>query len=122
MSKDDMLKVLDESIIAIENNKYKAEFINGGYSYSDNLTNIIKLLEIYQKLYFNKGMDLNKTKLIKNNNQDNFNLLECIVYFSYLWHLEGSGISVGIIYNRIKTGQYLKALKRFEKLLKENND
>ena len=79
MTTEKQINILNESIIAIENNKYEAKFINGGYTYSDNITNILKLLKIYQNTYIDNINRINKDTLIKDGKQDNFTLLECIV-------------------------------------------
>ena len=62
----------------------------------------------------------NKKELEQNKDPDTYSLIECIVYFNWVWHVEGSRLAVGLIMMRIKNGKYLKTLKQLRKLIFED--
>lgn len=121
---DEKIKILDEVIDNIENNNYSSELIGYGISYSKEITRIFDLLnhkdinKIFIKSLDEYSFD-RKKELEKNTDPEKYDLIDCVVYFNFIWHLEGSGISSGIVNNRIEQGKYLRALKQFKSLLKE---
>lgn len=119
MTNIEKAEILDECINAIEKQKYISEFNNGGYSYSSNLTNIFDILddEEYRNMYNENSGKYDKKNLEQNVDPSTYDLIECIIYFNWVWHVEGSGMASGIIKRRIEQGIYLNALKRFKELL-----
>ena len=106
MKKKECIDLLLKIINDIRNENYAIEFINGGYSYSKEITTISKILDTS---YFQNVLDENySTYKISGKNLNNiedissFSLMECIVYLNWLWHIDGSGILTGIIYTKIK--------------------
>lgn len=116
------IKILNENIYAIENQKYMSEFVGGGYSYSENLTSIFDILndEEYRDIYNENMGKYDKRNLEQNIDPDEYTMIECIVYFNWVWHVDGSGMATGLIGRRIKEGKYLKALKRFKTLIENS--
>lgn len=119
MNKEEKIRILNENIYAIENQKYMSEFVGGGYGYSENLTSIFDILndEEYRDIYNENMGKYDKRNLEQNIDPDEYTMIECIVYFNWVWHVDGSGMATGLIKRRIEQGIYLKALKRFRKLL-----
>lgn len=125
MKKEEILSILDESINAIEKKNYEAKFINGGYSYSDNLTCIFKILSEseYRNIFGQSIAHYSynyKKYLEKVVDPDEYTFEECIIYFNWLWHVEGTGLSSGIIMKRIEQGKYLKALLKFKNYIQND--
>ena len=118
---DLLLKIIND----IRNENYAIEFINGGYSYSKEITTISKILDTS---YFQNVLDENySTYKISGKNLNNiedissFSLMECIVYLNWLWHIDGSGILTGIIYTKIKNGKYILLLERIKDCIESDN-
>ena len=118
---DWLLKIIND----IRNENYAIEFINGGYSYSKEITTISKILDTS---YFQNVLDENySTYKISGKNLNNiedissFSLMECIVYLNWLWHIDGSGILTGIIYTKIKNGKYILLLERIKDCIESDN-
>lgn len=125
MKKKECIDLLLKIINDIRNENYAIEFINGGYSYSKEITTISKILDTS---YFQNVLDENySTYKISGKNLNNiedissFSLMECIVYLNWLWHIEGSGILTGIIYTKIKNGKYILLLERIKDCIESDN-
>lgn len=120
MNKEEKLIIIEENIKAIENNQVEFQFINGGYSYSSNLTSLFSVLNEYSELYLNAHYSYDKKRdLEKNIDPESYSLIDCVVYFDWVWHVEGSGLATGIIKKNLENGNYLKALKRFKTLMED---
>ena len=125
MKKKECIDLLLKIINDIRNENYAIEFINGGYSYSKEITTISKILDTS---YFQNVLDENySTYKISGKNLNNiedissFSLMECIVYLNWLWHIDGSGILTGIIYTKIKNGKYILLLERIKDCIESDN-
>ena len=125
MKKKECIDLLLKIINDIRNENYAIEFINGGYSYSKEITTISKILDTS---YFQNVLDENySTYKISGKNLNNiedissFSLMECIVYLNWLWHIDGSGILTGIIYTKIKHGKYILLLERIKDCIESDN-
>lgn len=125
MKKKECIDLLLKIINDIRNESYAIEFINGGYSYSKEITTISKILDTS---YFQNVLDENySTYKISGKNLNNiedissFSLMECIVYLNWLWHIDGSGILTGIIYTKIKNGKYILLLERIKDCIESDN-
>ena len=125
MKKKECIDLLLKIINDIRNENYAIEFINGGYSYSKEITTISKILDTS---YFQNVLDENySTYKISGKNLNNiedissFSLMECIVYLNWLWHIDGSGILTGIIYTKIKNGKYILLLERIKDCIENDN-
>ena len=125
MKKKECIDLLLKIINDIRNENYAIEFINGGYSYSKEITTISKILDTS---YFQNVLDENySTYKISGKNLNNiedissFSLMECIVYLNWLWHIDGSGILTGIIYTKIKNGKYILLLERMKDCIESDN-
>ena len=125
MKKKECIDLLLKIINDIRNENYAIEFINGGYSYSKEITTISKILDTS---YFQNVLDENySTYKISGKNLNNiedissFSLMECIVYLNWLWHIDGSGILTGIIYTKIKNGKYMLLLERIKDCIESDN-
>ena len=125
MTKKECIDLLVKIINDIRNENYAIEFINGGYSYSKEITTISKILDTS---YFQNVLDENySTYKISGKNLNNiedissFSLMECIVYLNWLWHIDGSGILTGIIYTKIKNGKYILLLERIKDCIESDN-
>ena len=125
MKKKECIDLLLKIINDIRNENYAIEFINGGYSYSKEITTISKILDTS---YFQNVLDKNySTYKISGKNLNNiedissFSLMECIVYLNWLWHIDGSGILTGIIYTKIKNGKYILLLERIKDCIESDN-
>ena len=125
MKKKECIDLLLKIINDIKNENYVIEFINGGYSYSKEITTISKILDTsyFQNVldenystYKISGKDLNNIEDISS-----FSLMECIVYLNWLWHIDGSGILTGIIYTKIKNGKYILLLERIKDCIESDN-
>ena len=86
MKKKECIDLLLKIINDIRNENYAIEFINGGYSYSKEITTISKILDTS---YFQNVLDENySTYKISGKNLNNiedissFSLMECIVYLN----------------------------------------
>ena len=119
-NKELLKKIIDD----IENKNYTIEFNNGGlgsYHYSNEITNLFKILEdddirkIYDENISNYSYD-SKKELDQKTDPESYSLVDCIIYFNWVWHLE-SGIAVGIVKKRIDEGKYLKVLKKLYEYL-----
>jgi len=121
MTKEEKIKILDKQIDNIEKGNWSADFDGYGYRYSKEITDIFELLQIdeYRKMYEDNSILYNKKELEQNKDPDTYSLIECIVYFNWVWHVEGSRLAVGLIMMRIRNGKYLKALKQLRKLIVE---
>lgn len=122
MTKEEKIKILDDQIYNIEKGNWSSEFVGGGYSYSKEITYIFELLQIdeYRKMYEDNFELYNKKELEQKKDPETYSLIECIVYFNWVWHIEGSGLVSGIVKSRIENGKYLKALKQLKKLIIES--
>ena len=125
MKKKECIDLLLKIINDIRNENYAIEFINGGYSYSKEITTISKILDTS---YFQNVLDENySTYKISGKNLNNIedisscSLMECIVYLNWLWHIDGSGILTGIIYTKIKNGKYILLLERIKDCIESDN-
>ena len=125
MKKKECIDLLLKIINDIRNENYAIEFINGGYSYSKEITTISKILDTS---YFQNVLDENYSAYkISGKNLNNiedissFSLMECIVYLNWLWHIDGSGILTGIIYTKIKNGKYILLLERIKDCIESDN-
>ena len=125
MKKKECIDLLLKIINDIRNENYAIEFINGGYSYSKEITTISKILDTS---YFQNVLDENySTYKISGKNLNNiedissFSLMECIVYLNWLWHIDGLGILTGIIYTKIKNGKYILLLERIKDCIESDN-
>ena len=125
MKKKECIDLLLKIINDIRNENYAIEFINGGYSYSKEITTISKILDTS---YFQNVLDENySTYKISGKNLNNiedissFSLMECIVYLNWLWHIDGSGILTGIIYTKIKNGKYILLLERIKDCIESDS-
>ena len=125
MKKKECIDLLLKIINDIRNENYAIEFINGGYSYSKEITTISKILDTS---YFQNDLDENYSAYkISGKNLNNiedissFSLMECIVYLNWLWHIDGSGILTGIIYTKIKNGKYILLLERIKDCIESDN-
>ena len=125
MKKKECIDLLLKIINDTRNENYAIEFINGGYSYSKEITTISKILDTS---YFQNVLDENySTYKISGKNLNNiedissFSLMECIVYLNWLWHIDGSGILTGIIYTKIKNGKYILLLERIKDCIESDN-
>jgi len=118
MTKEEKIKILDDLIHNIETDNWSSTY-NGGVSYSKEITDIFKLLNLdeYENIYGENHMFYNEKELEKNKDAETYSLIECIVYFNYIWHVDGSCLASGLVENRIKNGKYLKVLKQLKKLL-----
>lgn len=120
MTNKEKIEILDENINAIERNEYRSEIESFSFvSYSPNITSIFKILKEkdYNELYIQNFDDYDKKYLEQQVDPSTYSLVECIIYFNWLWYVEGSGLATGIIGGRIRDGRYLKALKRFKEIL-----
>lgn len=114
-------ELLKNNIENIENENYTIEFDALAYKYSDEITDIFKVLDdekirkIYDDNIQNYSYDMKK-ELDQKTDPDTYSLIDCIIYFNWIWHLE-SGIAVGIVMRRIKEGKYIKALRRLYELI-----
>src|SRR5574344_1404095 len=99
MIKEEKIKILNQNIEAIENQKYMSEFVGGVYSYSENLTSIFGVLDDkdYRDIYNENIGKYDKRNLEQNVDPDEYTLIECIVYFNWVWHADGSGMATGLI-------------------------
>lgn len=107
---------LKTNIINLASQNYSYEFINGGYKYSNEITEIFIVLNddnikrIYDENISN--YDSKAQKALEKKDPLTFTLAECIIYLNWLWHLEGSGKMIGIILKRIEDNRYIYTLKR----------
>ena len=125
MKKKECIDLLLKIINDIRNENYAIEFINGGYSYSKEITTISKILDTS---YSQNVLDENySTYKISGKNLNNiedissFFFFECIVYLNWLWHIDGLGILTGIIYTKIKNGKYILLLERIKDCIESDN-
>lgn len=125
---DDKINLLNELISNIENQNWSYTFESSGfYSYSEEITRVFDFLsfEDINKIYednISKYDYESKKRLDQKSNPSDFSLIDCIIYFNWIWHIEGSGIAGGIINSRINNGNYLLALKKTRDLIKEENN
>ena len=114
-------ELLKKTVNDIYNKNYTYEFINGGYSYSSELTDIFILLnnKKYKKIYDDNISNYNKKALKALDKKDpfTFTLEECIIYLNYLWHLEGTGLASGIILKRLEDNRYIFTLGKLSSLI-----
>lgn len=114
MNYKELLKTIIDNI---ESNNYSYDCSNGGFSYSKEITAVFKILndDSIRKIY-DENIDNytynDKKELDQKRNPKSYSLVDCVIYFYWVWHLDGSGIASGIIFRRIKEGKYLEALKR----------
>ena len=117
-------ELLKKIINDVETKNYSINFNNGGlgsYHYSDEITNLFKILDddyirnIYNENIGEYNYD-SKKELDQNTEPESYSLVDCGIYFNWIWHLE-SGIAVGIVKRRIEEGKYLRALKKFYELI-----
>ncbi|MGM9877606.1 MAG: hypothetical protein ACI33S_03055 [Bacilli bacterium] len=114
--------MLDQIIINIEKGNYKYEFINGGYNYSDEITDIFKILEYekYKTIFYDNIKFYSykeKKELDQKIDPEQYTLVDCVIVLNWIWHVESS-IAVGNIMKKLRNGSYLKMLKQFRKLMK----
>jgi len=112
----DIKEILKTIITDLAEENYSYEFINGGYSYSTEITNIFKVLndEKIKKVYdenISNYDSKSKKELIQKKDPLKFTFEESIIYINWLWHLEGSGLATGIILKHIENLKYIYALK-----------
>ena len=111
----DIKKLLGTIIQNLAQDNYSYEFVNGGYSYSSEITDIFKVLndERLKKVYDENISNYDskaKKELIQKKDPLTFTFVESVIYVNWLWHLE-SGMATGIILKRIEDLKYLYALK-----------
>ena len=109
-------ELLKTIIVNLAEENYSYKFVNGGYNYSKEITDIFKVIndDKLHKVYEEKILNYNskeKKELIEKKDPLKFNYVESIVYINWLWHLEGTGLATGIVLNHIKNMKYLYALK-----------
>ena len=114
--------MLDQIISDIENGNYTMEFKNGGYSYSNEITNLFEILRADEfKKIFDENIEEytfdDKKRLDQQTDPETYNLIDCVIVLNWIWHVE-NGIAVGTIAKKINNGTYLKTLKQFRKLMK----
>ena len=114
----ELLKIM---INNINNENYSYEFKNGGYVYSSEITDIFKILNNakFKKIYDDNisNFDIKAQKKLEKKDPLTFTLEECIIYFNYLWHLEGTGLASGIILKRIEDNRYMFTLGKLYNLI-----
>lgn len=113
---------LDQIISNIENGNYSYDFINGGYHYSKEITDLFEILQSDKyKTIFDDNIEfysyMEKKELDQKINPEQYTLIDCIIVLNWIWHVE-AGIAVGTIMKKLKDGSYLKTLKQFRKLMK----
>jgi hypothetical protein len=115
--KEELKKIIEN----IEKENYSYKFESLAYSYSDEITDLFKVLddERIRKIFDDNcskySYDIKK-ELDQKKEPESYSLIDCVMYFNWIWHLE-AGIAVGIVLKRIKEGKYLRALKRFYELV-----
>lgn len=119
------IEFLNNIISNIENNNYSYEYVNGGYHYSYEITDIFKVLELdeFRKMFYNNINNYSyddKNKLEREKNPEEYSLIDCVIVLNWIWHVE-SGIGTGIIVSKLKNGSYLKTIVRFKSLLENMN-
>ena len=118
----DYALMLDQIISNIEKSNYTYDFINGGYHYSDEITDLFKILEFEKyRTIFDDNIEfysyMEKKELDQKTDPEQYTLVDCVIVLNWIWHVEAS-LAVGTIMKKLKDGSYLKTLKQFRKLMK----
>lgn len=125
--RDAIKKVLKEAlktnILNLASQNYSYELIDGCYKYSNEITEILSVLndDNIKNIYNENISNYNSKKQKELDKKDplTFTIEECIIYLNWLWQLEETEKNSGIILKRIEDNRYLYTLKRLYDLFEE---